>query len=83
MNPFKETFTLCHWKELQLHKHCECESGFESVKDVDKRTHELREKDKHIHTTFYPTYSMIPNWMQKLSITFKQTPRVTVQTKKE
>jgi len=73
---FKE-FIFCYRKSLYS-QHWECERGYTSVDEVDTRVHELRSADLNVSTTFFPTYSFIPTFVQKRSIQWQLRPRITM-----
>lgn len=81
-NILNEEFTLCY-KSNRYVNLWNCECGYKSVGEVDKRTHEIHKLNSEIITTFFPTYNLIPMFIQKQMIKIKLMPGIKIKSKPE
>lgn len=76
----QEQFTLCY-RSSPYDQTWKCESGYNSVNEVDLRTAELRKQNNDIATTFFPFNKSTPSLVQQKQIQFSLMPHVHMTSK--
>lgn len=76
----QEQFTLCY-RSSPYDQTWKCESGYNSVNEVDVRTAELRKQNKDVATTFFPFNKQTPSLVQQKQIQWSLMPKVVVTPK--
>lgn len=75
------SFTLC-WKQNALSNCWQCEAGYKTLEEADKRADELITQQNNIVTRIYPFSSYYPRFLQRWYIQCDMIPSVTVSENK-
>ena len=70
---FQEKYTLCYRKNNYSNT-WNCEFGFDSITDINARSHDILKNNKDVVTTFFPVYNFTPEFIQKQKIKYNLTP---------
>lgn len=77
-----ERITLCH-KPNQFSRQWNCEYGFSSVKEADKRMFHLKEKNENLESRLFPTYHYTPILLHKMNIMRNLTTIPSIEMKRK